>query len=52
MKIINNNKYIQSKLDITIEDYKKYAQIEFNIEIGNKYEGKNYFINYDKKDKS
>ena len=52
LKIINNNKYIQSKLGITIDDYKNYSQIEFDIEIGNKNESKNYFINYDKKDKS
>ena len=45
LKIINYNKLIQDKLDIEINDYKKYyGQIEIEL-IPNNNEDKNYFLN-------
>ena len=43
LKTIKYNKNLQNKLDISIEDYKKYNQIEFEIEPNNKFD--KIFIN-------
>ncbi len=54
LKILNNNKSIQEKIDINIYDYKKYfEEIEIEIEVKSKINNaENNFINISEKDKS
>ena len=46
LQLISNNKTIQNKLDVSIDNFKNYKRIEIEIELINELkEEKNYFIN-------